>query len=817
MMSMLARPLDDLRSDLGVALRALRGNIGFALVAVLTIAVAIAANSTIFGVVRAVLLKPLPYRNPEALSIIWNDFGRGQSLPAVSGSDFLDYRARAGALAEFGAASSGRGNLHGSEGDPEMVEIGTATAQWFPLLGVRPIIGRLFTAQEAVPNGPRIVLLSYRLWARRFGSDPSVLGRTVLINGEPRTVIGVLPEAFRMVLPPEHFILDQPDLWAPEQADLASIPRNYTLHTVFARRRPGVSQAQLQQKMDALASELRAENAVHREAGLRIRAVPLHDDVVKRVKPALVALFAAVALVLLVACANLANLLLARATVRERDLAVRSALGATPAILVRQALTESLLLGLLGGAAGIALARTCVAVLQTIHLEGIPRLDEVAIDGPVLAFTALLVVAAPLLVGVLPALHASRRAPSVVLRGGLRDTGGPSAHRTRHALVVAEIAVSVMLVVCAGMLLRAFAALLRTNPGFDAGNVVSFELQLPRQRYGDAEAVLRFQDELRGGLLALPGVTDVGFVRQLPLTGSGPMQPYAWDEESARRWESISADWRSASPGYFRALGIRLLAGRMFDDSDDAHHPRVVMVDSLLAARVFPGAQAVGKRILLEEKGEKVWREIVGVIAQPRLHDLTRDVREQIYEPQSQVPVNRLAVVVRGADGRTLLRPAEQVLHGVDGQLAVRQLRLLSEIVDEARGPARFVTVLGTIFGSLALLLAALGLFGVLSFSVRQRTREIGVRMALGAPAAAVLRMVLGSGLRLTLLGLLLGLGGAFLCSRALAAAIAGVRTDDALAWIATPLVLLGVAMVACWVPARRAARVDPMVALSDG
>src|SRR3954471_3015548 len=409
MMSMLARSLDDLRSDLAVALRALRGNVGFALVAVLTIAVAIAANSTIFGVVRAVLLKPLPYRNPEALSIIWNDFGRGQSLPAVSGSDFLDYRARAGGLAVFGAASSGRGNLHGSEGDPEMVEIGTATAEWFPLLGVRPIVGRLFTAQEAVPNGPKVVLLSYRLWTRRFGSGPSVLGRTVLINGEPRTVIGVLPEAFRMVLPPEHFILDQPDLWAPEQADLAVIPRNYTLHTVLARRRPGVSQAQLQQRMDALAGELRAEHAVHGEAGLRIRAVPLHDDVVKRVKPALLALFAAVGLVLLVACANLANLLLARASVRERDLAVRSALGASPSRLIRQAPAESLLLGLLGGAAGILLARWAVILLQGLRLEGIPRLDEVTVDVPVFVFTALLAVVAPLLFGLLPALHARPR------------------------------------------------------------------------------------------------------------------------------------------------------------------------------------------------------------------------------------------------------------------------------------------------------------------------------------------------------------------------------------------------------------------------
>jgi putative ABC transport system permease protein len=294
------------------------------------------------------------------------------------------------------------------------------------------------------------------------------------------------------------------------------------------------------------------------------------------------------------------------------------------------------------------------------------------------------------------------------------------------------------------------------------------------------------------------------------------MQPYAWDDESARKWESVSADWRSASPGYFRALGVRLLAGRLFDERDDARHPRVAIVDALFAARVFPGETAVGKRILLEQNGEKTWREIVGVVAPPRLHDLARDLREQIYEPQSQVPTWRLGGVVRGANAHALVRAVGQLVHDVDGQLAVRRARPLAELVDDARGPIRFVTALGSLFGMLALAMAALGLFGVLSFSVRQRTREIGVRMALGAGERRVLGMVLGSGLRLTGLGLALGLGGALVCSRALAAAIEGVRADDAVSWLGAPLVLGIVALLACWLPARRAARVDPMVALND-
>jgi len=801
--------------DLKIALRALRHNPGFALVAVLTVAVAIATNSVIFGVVRAVLLKPLPYPDPENLSIVWTDFGRGQSYPAVSGADFLDYRSRAGELAGFAAASSTRANLHGAEGDPELVEVGTATVDFFPLLGASAALGRLFTAAEAVPNGPRVVVLSHRLWARRFAADPALIGRSILVNGEPRTVIGVLPESFRLVLPPEHFVLDQPDLWAPEQADLASIPRNYTLHTVFVRRRPGVTAAQLQHRMDALAGELRAEHAVHAESGMRIRLVPLHQDVVKRVKPALLALFAAVGLVLLVACANLANLLLARATARERELAVRSALGASPSRLVRQALTESGLLGLVGGSVGVLLAWWTIALLQGLRIERIPRLDEAAIDAPVLAFTALLALLAPLLFGLLPAVHASRRLPVDALRGGVRVTGEPRAHRTRQLLVVAEVAVSTILLVCAALLLRAFETLLRTHPGFSAEGVATLELQLPAERYPNDEARLRFEDELRRRLLALPGVSAAGFVRQLPLTGSGPMQPYAWDEESAHRWESVSADWRSASPDFFRALDVRLLAGRWFDERDDALHPRVAIVDALFAASVF-GGQAVGKRILLEQSGKKTWREIVGVIAPIRLHDLARDVRGQIYEPQSQVSTSRVGVVVRGANARGLLHPIELTVHSLDAQLAVRNLRPLADLIDDARGPTRFVTALGSVFGALALAMAALGLFGVLSFSVRQRTREIGVRMALGATEGSVLRNVLSSGLRLTLGGLLLGVGGALACSRALAAAIEGVRAFDALAWSAAPLLLLAVAFLACWVPARRATRVSPTVALTD-
>jgi predicted permease len=811
--------MESLLLDLRLAARALRRTPGFALVAAGTLALGIAANTVIFSVVEGVLIRPLPYADPDRLAIVWNDYGQGQSLPAVSGSDFVDYRARGTAVAEFEATTSARANLSGVDGDPEQVEVGRATAGFLPLLGIQPLLGRLFTASEAVVNGPPVVVLTHALWQRRFAGDPAVVGRTIVLNGVPSTVVGVLPESFRLVLPPERFVLDQPAVWAPVQQDLPSTPRNFTTMTVFARLRPGMTFARLQETLDRIAAQLRDEHPVHRQSGLRIRAVPLRDDVVKRVRPPLYALAGAVGLVLLVACANVANLLLARATARSRELAVRAALGAGAARLARAVLAENLLLAAAGGVAGVLLAAWGVDALLLLHPASVPRSSEVRLDGGVLAFAAGASILAALLPGVLPALQASRLPPADAIRTGRTETSAPGHVRTRHALVVAETAVSVLLLVCAGLLLRSFGALQAAQPGFDPASVYAFEVQLPPARYPDAAALRAFGREAERRLAAIPGVTDVGTVRQLPLTGSGPQQPYAWDDDSAQRWESVSADWRSASPGYFHALRMRLAAGRWFDERDDEKHPPVILVDTVLARSVFPNGDAVGKRLLLEpQAGQRVWHEIVGVVEHPRLHDLARAVRGQIYQPEDQLPTGRRAMVVRASgDPAALVRQIETAVHAIDGNLALRGLGPLSKVVDDARAPARFVTTLGVVFAILALSMAAVGLFGVLSFSVRQRTQEIGVRMALGASERSVLSMVLQTGLRLSLYGVALGLAGAAICGRFLASSLVGVTPHDALTFATVPAVLLSCAVVACWVPALRAARVDPAVALREG
>ena len=809
--------MDQIRMDLQHAFRALRRTPGFTAVAVLTLALGIASNAVIFSVVEAVLLRQLPYEKPEGLAMIWNDFGGGQSLPAVSGSDFLDYGKYAGDSAEFAAATSTRLNLSGPEGDPEQVELGRATVGLLPMLGARPILGRLFTAEESVPNGPRVVLLTYGLWKRRFAGDPAVLGSTLVLNGLPATVIGVLPESFHLVLPPEHFVLDQPALWGPVQTDLSSIARNLTGYTVFARMRPGSSFGQLQQAMDGVASRLRDEIEVHRQAGLRIRAVPLQADVVKRVRPALLVLSGVVGLVLLVACANVANLLLARATSRSRELAIRSALGAGAVRMARHVLTENLVLAACGGVLGLLLSAWGLSALLALRPASIPRMDEVRIDSGVLAFTAAASLLTAVLSGLLPILHATRLAPADALRGGVADHAAPARVRARNALVVGEIAVSVLLLVCAGLLLRSFSALQAAHPGFDGDGVVSFMLQLPESRYPDPAAIRRFDGEIERRLSALPGVTSVGTVMQLPLTGSGPQQPYAWDDESAQKWESISADWRIASPGYFQAMRMRLAVGRFFDAQDDEKHPPVLVVDTLLARSTFPGQNAVGRRLLLEFAGKREWHEIVGVVEHPRIHDLSRDLRGQIYQPELQRPFGRRAVVVRGtSDVAALARDVGAAMRALDGQLALRGLGPFNRLVDDARAGPRFVTSLGALFGALTLTMAAIGLFGLMSYSVRQRTQEIGVRMALGANERDVVGMVLRRGLRLAVPGTALGLLCAGACAPLLSAMLYGIAPLDPWTFSFVPGVLLAVAVLACWLPASRAARVDPTVALRD-
>jgi putative ABC transport system permease protein len=802
----------------------LRKNPGFTALAVVTLALGIGANTAIFSVVNGVLLRSMPYGDPARLAIIWNDYGhQGQSLPAVSPPDFKDYRERS-RLMEFASASpTGGGTLTlddpGGGNRPQQFDMAQVTSNFFPLLEVAPALGRNFTPEEGALNGPKVVIMSNRLWRNTFHSDPGVVGRSIQLDGAPYMVIGILSAQFHLLLPAEAFQIRDSDLWIPQQINYDAFPRNLTFLSVFGRLKAGASMAQAQAEMDGIAEQLRNENEVHKESGLRIRVVPMQFDVVKNVQPTLITLLAAVGFVLLIACGNVANLLLARATRREREMAVRSALGASRGRLVRQIMSESVLLAVLGGLGGLLVAQLGLSLLIQLHPAGLPRLDDIRIDGAVLAFTLGACVLTALLFGWIPAIQALRLNLSDTLKDAARGSSDGRGQSARRVLVISEFALSLVLLIGAGLLIRSFVALQRVQPGYNAQNVLSFRVTIPGNRYPTNEDISRFVHELEIKMRALPGVESAGSIFQLPFTGSGAQMPYAYNAETSQKWESLSADWRPITPGFFPTVGARLLEGRNFTDADDANHPIVVIVDEMLARRAWPGESAIGKKLEVEllsnKDNPRVFAIVVGVVAHLRVHDLTRNVREQIFIPQPQEPFRGVGVVLKTAgDPGGIIKQVEQQMRALDPGMAVRNLKPLEGYIDDAQAPMRFNLILIAIFGAIALTLASVGLYSVMAYSVTQRSHELGIRIAVGASPRDILRLVLGQGLRLTLIGAGLGLVASFLVTRALASLLFGVSATDTLTFVAVPAVLALVAMLACYLPARRAMRVDPIIAL---
>jgi putative ABC transport system permease protein len=811
--------------DLVYGARMLRKSPGFTAVAVLTLALGIGANTAIFSVVNGVLLRSMPYKDPSRLALVWNDYGnQGQSLPAVSPPDFKDYRERSRLIEFAGASGTPGGTLMlddpgGGGNRPQQFDMATVTPNFFSLLGVSPALGRNFTTEEAAVNGPRVVILSNRLWRGTFHSDPELIGRTIQLNGLPSTVVGILPQSFRLLLPSEAFLLKDADLWIPQQLNYAAFPRNLTFLSVFGRLKPGVTMTQAQAEMDGIAEQLRNENEVHKESGLRIRVVPLQFDVVKNVRPTLLTLLAAVGFVLLIACGNVANLLLARATGREREMAVRSALGASRSRLVRQVMIESVLIAVLGGTAGLLVANWGLNGLIALHPAGLPRLADIRIDGTVLGFTLGACVLTALLFGLIPAMQAIRLNLNDTLKDAGRGSSEGRGQNLRRLLVVSEFALSLVLLVGAGLLIRSFVALQRVQPGFNPDRIISFGVTIPGNRYPKNEDISRFVHELELKMAALPGVQSVGSTFQLPLTGSGAQMPYAYNAETSQKWESISADWRPITPGFFPTVGARLIEGRNFTDADDLNHPLVLIVDDMLARQAWPNESAVGKKLEVEllsrKDNPRVQAIVVGVVAHLRSHDLMRNVREQIYIPHSQETFGRMAVVIKvSGDLGGVMKQVEQQVRALDPGIAVHDLKPLENYVDDARAPMRFNLILIGIFGAIALTLASVGLYGVMAYSVTQRSHELGIRIAVGASQRDILRLVLGQGVRLTLMGAGVGLLVSLLVTRALASLLFGVSVTDPVTFITVPIVLAAVAMLACYLPARRAMGVDPMIAL---
>jgi predicted permease len=808
--------MEQLLKDLRVAFRGLRTSLAFTLAALITLAIGIGANTAIFSVANNVLLRPLPYRDPGRLAIIWNDYGSGgQSLPAVSLPDFMDYQLRGQQFEGFAASTYASAELTGKNGS-QQVDVGLITSNFFSLLGVKPILGRAFTSDETVPNGPHAAILTHRIWQQQFGGRADIVGQTVSVGRVPTTVVGVLPAGFELELPPEKFLMEDSDIYQPLQIKIDTIPRNLTGMTVLAKLKPHVTWAQAQTEMDNIAAQLRSEHAVHQMSGLRIRVVPLQKDVVKRARLPLLVMLVAVGFVLLIACGNVANLLLARAISRRREMAIRSALGATGAQLARQVLVESLVVSLIGGLAGVAVASLGLRMLLVLRPASLPRLNEISLDGWALAYTAGISILTAFLFGMAPAVQASRPDLRESLVEGGRSSHRLSKSRLASGLILGQVALSVLLMIGCGLLLRSFAQLQRVDPGFNPENVLTFRLFLPGSAYADPDAIRLVYRRISDQLRDTPGIQIVGAVSKVPLTGSGSQTPYAWDSETLHHWESISADWRSVTPNYFRSMGIRFIAGRAFNDQDDAQHPKVAIIDEMLARKAWPGENAIGKRFTTtEDSPPKDWLTVAGVIAHVRAHDITTNVREQVYFPFQQQPSRVMFYTIKtSGDPAALISAATQAVHRVDPDLAVHQVHTMQEYFSLAMAQARFILILSGIFGGVALLLTSVGIYGLISYFTSKRVREFGIRMALGAQREDIYRMVIGEGLRLAAGGVLIGVGCAFFATRMLRGLLYGVGSNDPLTFGSVTLILLAIALLAAFVPASRAVRVQPMVAL---
>ncbi len=795
--------------DLRYGARMLTKQPSFTLIAVLTLSLGIGANTAIFSVVNAVLLRALPYPQSEQLVMLWQGGQRGElgQMP-VSPPELMDYRAGQQVFQSLAAHTMADANLSGS-GEPERLRAAVVSADWFAVLRTQPLSGRTFLPEEHQPGQNNSVVLSYGLWQRRFGGDASVLGRSVVLNGRARTVAGIMPAGFRY---PSEADLWLPLAFTPEQLSPAFRSRHY-LDTI-ARCKDGVTLAQAQENIRAIAARFPDEGPT----GMPARLVSLHEQLVGQVKAPLVLLLAAVVFVLLIACANVANLLLARSTARRAEMAIRQALGAGRSRLLRQLLTESLLLALAGGTLGLLLAWWGIGPLAALAAEAIPRVDEVELDGRVMGFAAGVSLLTGLLFGLAPAWQAARLNLNAMLKSGAPGAGGFSRQRTRSLLVVSEIALALILLAGAGLLLRSFHRLGQVNPGFNPARVLTADLALPFARYDTNAKRAAFYQQLIERLQALPGVQSAGIISDLPLSGMNADRSYTHDAipPDRQRGSPPNADYRHCSPDYFNAIGIPLLRGRAFTEQDTPDAEPVAIVNETLARRIWPNENTVGKRIaFFAPQGLEPWRVIVGVTGDVKHRGLNEEARPEIYVPHAQAPEGTMTLILRAAgDPLALTAAVRNAVQSLDADQPLFHVRTLAQLRAESIAPQRFSLLLLGLFAAVALLLAALGIYGVISYAVSQRTHEIGIRMALGAQAGDVVRLVIGQGMKLALLGIAVGLGGALVVTRSMKTLLFGVRPTDPLTFAAIALLLMLVALLACWIPARRATKIDPLTAL---
>ncbi|MFL6527782.1 MAG: ADOP family duplicated permease [Chthoniobacterales bacterium] len=806
--------IGDLGQDMKYGLRMLAKNPAFTAIAVLALALGIGANSAIFSVVNAILLRPLPYRNPDQLVVIWENathLGFPKNTP--SPANFLDWRQQATLFSGMSAFAERSYNLTGV-GEPERLDGRRVSANLFDVLGVKPIIGRTFVPEEDKP-GTKVALLNESLWKRRFGGDPSVIGRAIALNNESYTIVGVLPRSVR--LPAFGNWRDQ--VWVPLafSSEEAANRGDHFLE-VIGRMKPGVTLAKARAEMETIAARLAQEYPKYNP---RISSVvnPLHEEIVGNMKPALLILLGAVAFVLLISCANVANLLLARAAVRQKEIALRLALGADRARLTKQLLVESVLLSLIGGVVGLGLAYVGLHVLTSFIPQDLAQADTITIDAKVLGFTLLIAVVTGLVFGLAPASQATHLNLNDTLKESGRDAGaGARGKRLRSSLVVAEVAVSFILLIGAGLLINSFMHLRNLDPGFRADHLLTMKVDLSEVKYPNREKRITFFEEVLRRVRELPGMQSAAVASNLPLTYNGDSMSIGVegipDPPPDQQPDII---YRAVGPGYFGTMGIQVMRGRDFTDQDTADTRYVIVISEKTAQHYWPGQDPIGKRIKPgSSTADAPWREVVGVVKDVRQNDFVAEPKMQMYYSYRQLrDLAPNALVVRtSVDPLSVALPVRNAIWSVDKDQPVADIDSMEHIVAGAVARQRFSMLLLAIFAGLALVLAAVGIYGVMSYSVAQQTREIGIRMALGAKRSDVLKMTVKQGLKLVGFGLAIGLVVAFVLTRVMATLLFGISATDPITFVSISLVLMAVALLASYIPALRATKVDPMIAL---
>jgi putative ABC transport system permease protein len=803
--------MNTLLQDVRYGFRMLLKYKGFTAVAVIALGLGVGANTAIFSLVNGVLLRPMPFPNAERIVYFeGKNPTSGITESNISFLDFTDWSQQTDLFASTAAYWTGNANLGADGAEPERVPRAGVTTGFFSVLGVQPVLGRTFFPEDDKPGTFTAAIISHGLWKRRFGSDPAIVGKQVQMSSRPLTVIGVMPAGFEY---PE-----QTQVWVTSAVNLSEEPRDNRAWSAIARLNSGVDVKQAQNRISAINAQL--DKQFHEtNKGWDVSTSTLHERLVREVKPSLLALLGAVGFVLLIACANVANLLLARSAARQKEIAIRAAMGASRTRVLRQMLTESVLLSAIGGVAGLVLSIWLTDLLMSMLPEGAPRLEQVGIDYRVLTFALGVSALTGILFGIVPALQASKLDVTSALKEGGRGAEGHRRTSARSLLLIGEVALSLMLLVGAGLLIKSFLRLQEVRPGFNPHNVLIANLALPGAKYKDQQFVEFFR-QLKERLETTPGVQAVGGSVNLPLNASGYAigrgfipegRPLTVDENRDAMFSTITGD-------YFRALQIPLLSGRAFELRDNADGPKVVIINESVAKRHFGSpTAAIGKRLSIW-RDEKFMREIVGVVGDTKTGSLTGDGGMQIYVPHAQdLQWNFMGLVIRTAGDPAAFAPTlRREVQALDKDQPIYNVRTMDDVVMNSLGTRRVSMQLFAVFAGAALLLAALGIYGVMAYSVTQRTQEIGLRMALGAQKSDVLGLIIRQGMALTVIGVIVGLAGAFGLTRVIGNLLFGVTATDPATFVAIPLLLLFVALLACYLPARRAARLDPTRALAQ-